>query len=141
MTLVVSVLFTQNAGDPATGLALGDIDITLRTRVKATGVMADIWATQNPTEEVGGGLYSRALAGEDEVTFDYFGWAQYTGAVVLDSIYSLYSDSPGTAASVIAPIVADAVWDEMRVDHVLPGSFGAEMGRTSRAVPGIRGDW
>lgn len=123
MTLVVTVLFTKDAGDPATGLTLADIDITLRSRLKADGTMANVWATQNPTEEIGGGLYSRALTGEDEATYDYFGFANYTGATTLDSDYSLYGGGPGLAAA----IAADAVWNELSTGHVSAGKAGEQL--------------
>ena len=93
-TLVVSALFTQAGGAPATGLALADIDLYLFSRNKTTGAIAAVWNPQNPTEEIGGGLYSRALTTADEQTYDYYGYAQYTGVVVLDSNYSLQA-SPG----------------------------------------------
>jgi hypothetical protein len=88
-TLVISALFTQAGGDPATGLALADIDLYLFSRNRTTGAVAAVWNPQNPTEEIGGGLYSRALTTADEQTYDYYAYAQYTGVAILDSNYSL----------------------------------------------------
>jgi len=86
--MIVSALFTKDGGDPATGLALADIDLYLSSRNKSTGAVAVVWAGVNPTEELVGGLYSKAYV-EDTMTYDYFAYAEYTGATVLDSNYSL----------------------------------------------------
>ena len=92
--MVVVVLFTKNAGDPATAEALADIDIFLSRRNRVTGVVGVVWAGVNPTEEIGGGLYSRTYD-EDAITYDYFAWGHYTGATVMDSDYSLMSNPEG----------------------------------------------
>ena len=86
--MIVTALFTKDEGDPATGLALADIDIYLSSRNKSTGAVAVVWAGENPTEELCVGLYSKAYA-EDTMTYDYFAYAEYTGATTLDSNYSL----------------------------------------------------
>jgi len=88
-TIVLTALFTQAGGDPATGLALADIDLYLFSRNKATYAVAVVWGAVNPTEEIGGGLYSRSYLAADENTFNYFGYAEYTGGAVLDSDFSL----------------------------------------------------
>ena len=88
-TIVISALWTQGGGDPATGLALADIDLYLFSRNRSTGVVAPIWVAVNPTEEIGGGLYSRSYATADEDTYGYFAYAQYMGVAVLDNDYSL----------------------------------------------------
>src|SRR3990167_960855 len=75
-TIVISALWTQGGGDPATGLALADIDLYLFSRNRSTGVVAPIWVAVNPTEEIGGGLYSRSYATADEDTYGYFAYAQ-----------------------------------------------------------------
>lgn len=87
--ITVTALFTQSTGEPATGLALADIDLYLYRRAKATGVVSTVWTAQNPTQEVGGGLYCRSYTGEDTATYEYFGHGQYTGVTVLDSNYAL----------------------------------------------------
>lgn len=89
--IVVSALFTQSSGQPATGLALADIDITIYRRRKSDGTIQTILNAVNPTEEVGGGIYTRAVASADVATWDYYGFAEYTGAVSLDVDFSLQS--------------------------------------------------
>lgn len=86
--MLIAALFTKNAGAPATGLALADIDLYLYSRAKATGVVATVLNGVHPTEEVGGGIYTRAYV-DDPATYDYFAYAHYTGVTVLDSVYSL----------------------------------------------------
>jgi len=88
--LTVTALFTKNTGDPATGLTLAEIDLYLSSRANTGGAVAVIWNGEHPTEEIGGGLYSKAYATEDQATYQYFAWAEYTGATVLDSNHSLY---------------------------------------------------
>lgn len=84
--LTVAVFFTRNVGVPATGLALGDIDLYLTEQDRDTGVDAVIWnGAQNPTEEIDNiGAYTRIYAGADLTANDYFARGTYTGAVVLD---------------------------------------------------------
>lgn len=87
--ILFSAFFTQAAGTPAVALALADIDLYLWSRRKADAAEVQLWdGTQNPTEEVGtAGAYTRAYTGEDFITYDYFGMAEYTGAAVLDVDY------------------------------------------------------
>lgn len=87
--ITVAALFTQGGGDPAVGLALLDIDIYLYQRTRTTGATVLVWNGVQPTEEVGGGLYTRTYIGENWNLYDYLGWAQYTGALALDSDFSL----------------------------------------------------
>lgn len=93
-TIVITALWTQGGGDPATGLALADIDLYLFSRNRSTGAIAPVWAALNPTEEIGGGLYSRAYTTADENTYDYFAYAQYLGVAALDNDYSLMGSPP-----------------------------------------------
>jgi hypothetical protein len=99
--MIVAALFTKTNGQPATGLTLTDIDLYLYARAKADGTMSTIWNGENPSEEVGGGLYSKAYDA-DTTTYDYFAYAHYTGATTLDVDYALM-DHPfavsGTAGS------------------------------------------
>lgn len=88
--MIVAALFTRNTGDPATLLALGDIEMYLYSRNKTTSVVTTLWSAVNPTEEIGGsGLYTRWYAGADLERNDYFSYSEYVGAVVLDSDFSL----------------------------------------------------
>lgn len=89
--IVISALFTRNSGQPATGLTLSDIDITVYRRRKSDGTIQTVLSAVNPTEEVGGGIYTRAVADADVATWDYYGFAEYTGAVSLDADFSLQS--------------------------------------------------
>ena len=99
--MIVAALFTKSNGQPATGLTLTDIDLYLYARAKSDGAMSTIWNGENPSEEVGGGLYSKAYAA-DTTTYDYFAYAHYTGSTTLDVDYALM-DHPfavsGTAGS------------------------------------------
>lgn len=107
--LLVTALFTKDDGNPATGLTLTDIDLYLYSRARADGTVATVWNGENPAEEVGGGVYSKAYTSEDETTYTYSAYAHYTGATSLDSIYSLQAGAGGPAES----LVADAVHDEV----------------------------
>ena len=84
--LTVAVFFTRNTGQPATGLALGDIDLYLTEQDRETGADAVILnGTQHPTEEIDNiGGYTRIYAAADLEANDYYGRGSYTGAVVLD---------------------------------------------------------
>ena len=86
--MLVAALFTRNAGQPATGLALADISLYLYSRNKATAAIATLWTAVQPTEEVGAGFYTRDYAAADPTLFDYFAYAEYTGAVALDSDFA-----------------------------------------------------
>ena len=86
--MLIAALFTKNAGAPATGLTLAEINLYLYSRAKATGVVVTELSGVHPTEEIGGGIYTRAYV-DDPATYDYFAYAHYTGVTVLDSAYSL----------------------------------------------------
>ena len=118
--MIISVLFTKTSGQPATGLVLAEIEITLYRRTRTTGATSTVVNAANPTEEVGGGIYTRGYTGEDTETYTYHGWAEYTGVTVLDSNYSLQAGESNAPVSE----VADAVWDEVAADHVVVGSTG-----------------
>jgi len=104
-SITITTLFTKNAGEPATGLTLSDIDIYLNSRAKATGVVVAVWTGENPTEEIGGGLYTKRYVLANEDLYEYFCWAEYTGAVSLDSDYAVQI-TPGSSVGE----VATAVW-------------------------------
>lgn len=88
--LTVSATFTKSSGQPATGLALADINISLTAQNRSTGVDSVVWNTQNPTGEIDNcGAYIRVLATANLDTYNYFAAAQYVGAVVLDSNWAL----------------------------------------------------
>lgn len=89
--LTVTALFTKSTGTPATSLTLAEIDLYLYRRAKADGTIAAVWTAQHPTEEIGGGLYSKSYASDDPALYEYFGYAQYTGVTVLDSNYALFA--------------------------------------------------
>jgi hypothetical protein len=105
MTVLITALFTRNAGDPALALALADIDFYLMRRNRNTGVVNVVWAGLNPTGEIGGGLYIREYSGEDFHTYSYYAYAHYTGAIVLDSDYSLQKDPVGEALTNICDVL------------------------------------
>ena len=88
--LTVSATFTQSSGQPATGLALADINIRLTAQNRSTGVDTVIWNTQNPTSEIDNvGAYIRILTSANLDTNNYFAAAEYVGATVLDSDWAL----------------------------------------------------
>ena len=98
--MLIVAQFTQGGGQPATGLALVDIDLYLYSRHKVTGAIANIWTPQPPTQEVGtGGQYTRDYAAADLANYDYFAWAEYTGVAVLDSDYSYQGGLPSECIS------------------------------------------
>jgi hypothetical protein len=98
--ITVAALFTKNNGQPATGLTLAQINLYLYRRRKSDGVVSTVWTAQNPTEEIGGGLYSRAYTGEDVNTYEYFAYGQYTGATVLDTNYATQNSAWFSEAAV-----------------------------------------
>jgi len=104
--MTVGALFTKSTGQPATGLTLTDIDLYLYSRAVADGTVATVWNGENPTEEVGGGLYTKAYASANLATYEYSGYAQYTGATTLDSNYALQT-APGVLNA--ATDIADEV--------------------------------
>lgn len=115
--MIVTALFTKNSGQPATGLTLTDIDLYLYRRTRADGTVATVWNGVNPTEEVGGGLYSRSYT-DDPDTYDYYGYAQYTGATTLDVDYSLQG---GSYAVTVTDMDADTA--NKAADHTIRRSF------------------
>ena len=86
--MVVTALFTKSSGQPAAGLTLSDIAIYLYARAKSDGTVTTIWSGENPTEEIGGGLYSKAYDA-DTTTYDYYAYAVYSGSETLDTNYAV----------------------------------------------------
>ena len=83
---IVSVPFTRNSGEPATGLTLADINVSLYAVNKTTLATTVLWNNLNPTNEITGtGEYARSYTGEDFDTFVYYAVAEYTGSATLDS--------------------------------------------------------
>lgn len=84
--LTISATFTQGGGQPATGLALDDINLWLTSQHRSTGATAVIWdGTQKPTVEVtNAGAYIRIYTAADLDTYNYFAAAAYAGAEALD---------------------------------------------------------
>lgn len=86
--LTVSAIFTKNVGEPATGLALNEIDFSLTRQDRATGVDTVVWNTENPTAEMDNvGAYIRIYTGADLDLYNYFVSAYYSGATGLDQDY------------------------------------------------------
>lgn len=85
--MIVSALFTNNTA-PVTGLTLGEILLYLYSRRKSDGTVATVWNGVAPTEEVGAGIYTKSYADANGALYDYFAYARYTGATVVDSAYS-----------------------------------------------------
>lgn len=106
-SITITVLFTKNNGEPATGLTLADVAIYLRSRAKTGGAVAVVWNGENPTEEIGGGMYTRRYALADESLYEYFCWALYSGAVSLDSNYAVQA-SPGSSEYLYQALHKDA---------------------------------
>ena len=117
--MITTALFTKSSGQPATGLTLTDIDLYLYRRTRADGTVATVWDGVNPTEEVGGGLYSRSYT-DDPDTYDYYGYAQYTGATTLDVNYSLQAGSFATTVTDV-----DAATANKMADHTLRRGFAS----------------
>lgn len=86
--MLIKVLFTKSGGEPATGLNLAEIDITLYRRARATGIVDTVLNAVNPTAEIGGGYYAREYT-DDPLLYTYFGMAEYTGAEVLDTNFAV----------------------------------------------------
>lgn len=84
--LTVSASFTENGGEPATGLTLADINLYLTSQDRDSNITAVVWdGTQHPTGEVENvGAYIRIYAAADLDTYNYFAAAEYVGAVSLD---------------------------------------------------------
>jgi len=98
--MIVAVLFTKSSGQPAAALTLTDITIYLYARAQADGAVTTIWDGVNPTEEVGGGIYTRAYDDADRNTYDYYGYAVYGGATELDTDYAVMGGAETTPAEV-----------------------------------------
>ena len=101
-------MLTKDSGDPATGLTLSDIDIYLWRVNKSTGAREAVWSGENPTLEIGGGLYRRPYTSEDLDTYEYYAYAQYTGGQSLDSNYSLQECLVQNTLDAIASAVSGA---------------------------------
>lgn len=86
--MIVTALFTKSSGQPATGLTLSEIAIYLYARALADGTVTAIWSGENPTEEIGGGLYSKSYDA-DTTTYTYYAYAVYSGATELDTNYAV----------------------------------------------------
>ena len=115
--MIFEVLFTKSSGQPAAGLALADIDLYLYRRAIATGTAETVWSGVNPTEEVGGGIYTRSYT-DDPDTYTYYGYAQYTGATVLDVDYSLQGGSYAVTTTDVDAGTANKV-----ADHTIRRTF------------------
>lgn len=87
MSITIAAFFTQDNGQPATGLTLAEIALYLTAQDKATLAQTVIWdGSQHPTAETtNAGAYARNYEGDDLATYDYFAAAQYTGARTLDT--------------------------------------------------------
>jgi hypothetical protein len=87
-------------------LTLAQINIYLVSIAKSNGIVTQVWNPENPTAEISGqGAYLRVLTTADFEANDYLAYAQYTGAEVVDSIYSYGGvGGDGLAAEAIADI-------------------------------------
>lgn len=86
--LTVSVKLTKNGNQPATGLTLTDILITVKGIKKSNLDVVDIWTGVNPTDEVQGmGRYLILFTTYNPLIYDYVVEGEYIGAEVLDSNY------------------------------------------------------
>lgn len=84
-TITVSGEYTKLRGEPATGLTLADIAITLERRLISTGASSNVWGTQPPTDEVGSlGQYQRDYTVADLNLYTYHAAYAYTGGTPLD---------------------------------------------------------
>jgi len=118
--ILVTALFTKNSGEPATGLTLTDIEITLYRRAKSDGSVSTLWTAQNPTDEIGGGLYARSYTGEDHATYTYHAFAEYTGADALDSNYSVQNNAAECSCDTSGPGDTAVTYDLTYEDSGLP---------------------
>jgi len=86
---IIAAQFTISGGQPATGLALADIDLYLTRVHNVTGIETVIWTgAEHPTFEVDNcGTYARLYVAADTIPYSYFAMAHYTGATVLDTDY------------------------------------------------------
>ena len=122
-SLTLAVFFTENEGQPATGLTLADIDMYLTRQDRLTGADTVIWdGTQNPTEEIDNmGAYSSIYGSANFDDYHYYLRGLYTGATILD-VDDVMGAGPGVspwsyttrtlsqaAASVIAAVEGSTV--------------------------------
>lgn len=128
--LTVAASFTKNSGDdPATGLALADIDLSLTSISKATGALSAIWNTQNPTAEVTNlGTYIRIYDSADFDLFDYIAGGAYTGADALDADWVVGMATEDN----------ESIWAYARRTLTVPASSGEEPTGSNIAI--LRGD-
>lgn len=138
--LTISATFTKNSGQPATGLDLADIEITLVRQHKATGVDEEIWSAQNPTEEIDNvGSYIAIYSGANLSVYNYFANIQYTGLTTLDTNYvsgtasaSSVGASIGTATAVniayALPRTHLSIFDFARIFGINPIHFAGGQG-------------
>lgn len=94
--LAIGAFFTKNAGEPATGLTLSDIDLYLTSINRSSGAVTVIWdGTQHPTDEITNiGGYFRAYVGENLGVYVYYARASYTGATLLDTNHVIGAIGP-----------------------------------------------
>ncbi len=111
MSITIAAFFTQDNGQPATGLTLAEIALYLTAQDKATLAQTVIWdGSQHPTAETtNAGAYARNYEGDDLATYDYFAAAQYTGARTLDTNWITGSVGGAAGAGLTAQEVRDAM--------------------------------
>lgn len=115
--IIVSATFTKNAGVPATGLTLAEINVYLTRLHNTTEIDTVIWnGSQHPTEEIDNtGTYIRIYAGANFDTYTYYGRAMYTGATSLDTDHvtgvagALKSALTAVGAQVAATLTGDDI--------------------------------
>lgn len=143
-------LFTKNNGEPATGLTTTDIAFTCVSRAKSGGAETTELNADTGCEESGIGRYVHPTAGSPDFDAnDYFWYAYYSGATVLDSNYvhggeSIVSMMDAFSTSAKAEIEAevddalatmftssaqlvDDIWDEAMSGHLTAATFGARL--------------
>jgi len=90
--LTIAVKLTKpgvlGPGEAATGLTLSDILIYVVEQDRAGGVGTLVLNGVNPTaEQPSVGIYTYTYAAADLDLYNYYAYAQYTGAVTLDQYY------------------------------------------------------
>jgi len=120
--MIVAVLFTKSSGQPAAGLTLAEVAIYLYARAQADGTVTTIWSGVAPTEEVGGGIYTRAYDDADRNTYDYYGYAVYSGATELDADYAVMGGAETTPAEVWASSTRTLTQSAAAVTAAVSGS-------------------
>jgi len=120
--MIVAVLFTKSSGQPAAGLTLAEVAIYLYARALADGTVTTIWSGVAPTEEVGGGIYTRAYDDANRNTYDYYGYAVYSGATTLDTDYAVMAGAETTPAEVWANTTRTLTQTAAEVASALAGS-------------------